>query len=153
MLTGILRIFIGCMFVFSGYFKAVDLESFESLIRMYDIVPDFLAVYPAIVIPYIELITGLLLIAGYKIRAVSFILFCFMGMFSIFISINIWRGNNFDCGCFELSRLGIGISEDLSIKLVIRDVIFMLIFYVFFMAKKNYFSLESLLEKLKLKNI
>ncbi|MFC1671253.1 MauE/DoxX family redox-associated membrane protein [Spirochaetota bacterium] len=152
-ITAAIRIVMGLLFVFSGFFKVIDPEAFSKIIIMYDIIPLVLVPYCAIVVPVLELLLGILLVAGYKVKASAFISMILMIMFSIFIAINIYRGASFDCGCFELNRLGLGFDETLSIKLVIRDIILLLLFLIVFRAKRNVFSLEGIIEKASLKDI
>ena len=141
----IVRIFLGMMFIFSGIFKAIDPYSFSKVIILYKIIPEIVVPYAAIVVPYVELMVGSLLIIGFRIRSVSFISILLMIVFTIAITVNVIRGESFDCGCFELSRFGI--NEDVSVKLIIRDIVILVVFYIIFSAEKHFFSLDNTLEK------
>ncbi len=149
--TLILRIFCGLLFVYSGFFKVLDLENFGRITAMYDILPLVFIPYTAIIVPVLELTLGLLFLSGYKIRSASLITMLLMLLFMVFISINIAWGKNFDCGCFELSYFGI--KEEIGVPLLIRDAVILVAVMVLFYAKKHLFSLESLIEKIRLKNI
>ncbi|MCU0821237.1 MAG: DoxX family membrane protein [Spirochaetes bacterium] len=150
-ITFFIRIFCGLLFFYSGFFKVLDLENFGKITMMYDILPPVFIPYTAIIVPVLELALGLLFLFGYKIRAASFITILLMLMFMVFIGINIARGKNFDCGCFELSYFGI--KEEIGIPLMLRDAVIVIFVTVLFYAKKHLFSLESLIEKIWLKNI
>ncbi|MCP4133484.1 MAG: DoxX family membrane protein [bacterium] len=139
-----LRILMGLLFIYSGFFKALDTGAFYNIIVMYKIIPVSWAAYPAIVLPFLEMILGLFLIAGYKTRASAFLSILLMGMFTVFIAINVARGETFDCGCFELSRMGIGINENVSITLVIRDLVMLIVLFVIFLPGRQFLSLDSL---------
>lgn len=147
----VIRILIGILFLYSGFFKAMAPDSFVKIIMQYNIVPEMMAPYLAIVLPYIELMLGLFLFVGFRIRTISFIGFFLMLAFTIGLSVNVVRGASFDCGCFELSRFGL--SEEVSIKLVIRDILFVLFFIILFRARKHYYSIDNIIEEDGLSNI
>lgn len=152
-LTVFVRVFLGGMLVFSGYFKALDFESFGKVIALYDILPVLSIAYMAIIIPVLEVLVGICLIVGLKIRAASLISMILMTVFAIAIGVNVVRGKNFECGCFELKRLGMGFNETISVWLVIRDIIFLAGFTLMFRTKRHLFSLENHLERMRLKNL
>lgn len=152
-ITTVIRIMTGFLLLFSGLFKAADIETFGRTIAQYKILPETVLVYPAMIIPFLELIIGSLLMIGYKIKAASFVSIVLMLMFTVFILINVIRGEKFNCGCFELGRLGIGINETIGMHLVVRDLVFIILYWIVFNAKKHCFSLENYIETKKLKEI
>ncbi|TAL30144.1 MAG: DoxX family membrane protein [Spirochaetes bacterium] len=145
LLTAFLRMLCGALFLYSGIFKVLDMEGFGRVVDMYAILPSALVPYAAIVIPSLELILGALLMAGFRIRAASFLSMCLMAVFSVAIIVNIARGSNFDCGCFELSRFGI--PERIGWLLVARDALLFTVFALMLQARRHLFSLDYLLEK------
>jgi len=149
----IIRIILGFLFIFSGIFKAVNPVDFGKVLIQYGLLPEILIPYFAILIPFLELILGTLLVLGFRIKSVSFFSIIIMSLFTIAILINLIRGESFDCGCFELNRLGIGLSEELSYKLVARDILFIILYLLVFRAKKHYFSIDDYIEKEELTNI
>lgn len=149
--TAILRMAAGALFIYSGIFKAADTESFGKIIIMYNIVPEILTPYFAIIISHLELVVGILLLAGYKIRSASFVTIMLLVVFTIAISVNLARGAKFDCGCFELGRFGI--SENISPVLIVRNITLLLILAVLFNARRNIVSLEAFIEKKRLSEL
>lgn len=144
-ITLIFRLFGGLLFIYSGFFKTLDLDNFGRIIMMYDIIPQIFIPYCAIIISFLEIILGILLLIGFRIRAASFVTILLMLLFIVLIGINVVRGKNFDCGCFELNYFGI--KEEIGIPLMIRDVIIIAIVAIVFYAKKHLFSLDSRIEK------
>jgi putative oxidoreductase len=132
----IFRILLGILFLYSGTMKSLDPIAFDKIIKMYEILHLELIPYAAIFLPFIEIITGLFLIIGYKIKASSIILSIMMILFGIFIGINVYRGNYFECGCLELKKIGIGIDEDISIKLIFRNIILSGFLFTIFYREK-----------------
>ncbi|MBN2403671.1 MAG: DoxX family membrane protein [Spirochaetes bacterium] len=150
-ITTVLRIIMGSLFIYSGFFKAIDLESFGRAILMYDISPEILVPYAAVVFPFVELIIGLFLLFGYRIKGSSFLSVLLMVFWIIIISISIYRGKTFDCGCFELERFGI--KEEIGFPLVFRDIVFLCFLLLVFYARKHNLSIDKLIEEKRLRNI
>jgi putative oxidoreductase len=104
-LTTVIRILLGAMLVFSGSLKIVDPEAFGRVIVRYDILPEILIAYAAILVPALEIVVGLFLLIGCKVRASAFIAMLLMIAFLVFISVNVARGRRIDCGCFNVGIL------------------------------------------------
>ncbi len=143
--TTILRIVMGLLFIYSGLFKAVNPDNFSKVIILYDVLPENLVPYAAIIFPYIELLTGLLLLTGYKIKASALIAMILMVFLITIISINIYRGKSFACGCFNLEELGI--KEDIGIPLILRDIVFLIFQLLIFCARQHFFSIDRKIEQ------
>jgi putative oxidoreductase len=152
-LTAAIRLAMGLLLVFSGALKLPDPGQFAQVIARYDIIPVDLAPYAAGFMPVLETILGLLLVVGYRVRAAALISMAMMLAFGVFIAINVARGRTFDCGCFEVSRLGIEFGETVSVWLVVRDLIFAAGFAIVARAQRHLFSLEYLVERTRLKNL
>lgn len=150
-LVALLRIAMGMLFIFSGIFKVIDLDAFGKVIIRYNILPEIIIPYVAIVLPFLELIVGLFLILGFRIKSASLISAALIALFTVVIAINVARGVSFDCGCFELSRFGI--NEDISFTLILRDIAFLILLLIIYNAKKHYYSLDSIIERHDLTNL
>jgi len=151
--TMVVRVVLGAMYLFSGVVKALDPEAFAAVIRLYNILPGALVAYAAIVIPYVEIVLGLCLAAGYKVKAASTTSAGLMIVFSIAIAYNLLRGETFECGCFELKRLGLGFEERISYYLVFRDLALMACFILLYRVKKHVLSVEDYLERKGLRKL
>jgi len=152
-ITCIIRIFLGGLFLLLGCAKLYDPESFSGVIARYDILPQIFIGYAAVTIPVMEVLIGLLLVFGYKVRAAAAVSILLMMLFIMFIGINIIRGRSFDCGCFDAKQFGLDINENISAWLILRDFIFLAGFALVFRAERHMFSLENYREKLRLKNL
>lgn len=97
----IVRIIVGVMFVVVGLAKVADPVLFAKEITNYNLMPDFSINIFAIVLPWVELISGLLLIAGVRIRANAVIIGAMLIMFIIAVASAWARGLNINCGCFS----------------------------------------------------
>ena len=94
------RTILGLVFIYSGIVKIIDTSGFSDSIYNYKLMPDLLINYLAIVLPWIELITGLLLIFGITIKESALIINSLLIVFIIAIVINLFRGLDINCGCF-----------------------------------------------------
>jgi putative oxidoreductase len=83
--------------------KITDPPSFAHMIYNYRILPGSLINISALILPWVELLAGLCLILGVWTRAARWIIGLMLVVFMIAISINLFRGNAIDCGCFDTS--------------------------------------------------
>ncbi|MDP4173359.1 MAG: MauE/DoxX family redox-associated membrane protein [Bacteroidota bacterium] len=105
----IARLIPGVIFIFAGMEKISDPTSFAKAIYDYKIFPELLINFFALAIPWIEVVSGLLLVFGIWVRENAFILNALLLVFIILILISILRGLNIECGCFGTasgSRVG-----------------------------------------------
>lgn len=95
-----LRIIFAALFIFSGGGKISSPGEFAESISNYRLLPIEFINFFAIIIPWIEIIAGLLLIFGFYIKENSFILTLLLSIFTVMVLIAVIRGLNIDCGCF-----------------------------------------------------
>ena len=135
----VLRWFIGGLFIYASFHKIVHPEIFAKIVYGYDLFPHFLINLIAILVPYVELIAGLCLLAGVFPRGASVIINGLLILFILFISFNLFRGHEFDCGCFSVNEQKM---HSPSSALLVRDVIYLAIaIYVFWFNGKRKFCL------------
>ena len=94
------RLVLGFVFVYAGAEKIAIPESFALSILNYKLFPLWLINFTAIILPWIELTTGMFLIFGITVKENSMIIFTLLITFNIAIIISLARGLNIDCGCF-----------------------------------------------------
>jgi len=116
----VLRLFLGGMFVYASLHKLSDPVAFSKIIYGYKILPAFTINLFAIVLPGIELIAGILLIAGFLCRGSAMVISISLSVFIIALAYNLARGLDFDCGCFSFAHTKHGAAADL----LMRDLVF-----------------------------
>lgn len=94
------RVVIGFIFLYAGMEKIADAEGFARAVNNYKLLPFPLINIFALVLPWIEVVSGLLLILGIKTKENAFILTLLLSVFVAVIVISLLRGLNIDCGCF-----------------------------------------------------
>ena len=130
----IARLILGIMFFYASYDKILHPTAFAKIVYNYQILPDYLISITAIVLPWLEFIIGVFLIAGFYIQGTAiitnFLLIIFMGA----IIFNLSRGFNINCGCFSTS-----LKSPISFLTILRDMFF--IFLSFYLTYSVFFIL------------
>lgn len=111
----LLRIALGCVFVFSAWLKLRDpWQLFAMAVDAYRLLPQWAVIVVARTLPWAELLLGLLLISGVWLRvsasAASLLLLGFLTM----MVRSYLKGMKIDCGCF-------GSGDPISLLTLARD--------------------------------
>ena len=100
------RIPLGSVFIYAAWSKIIDPESFAQMIDNYRLFPAWSHGPLAIVLPWLEIWAGLLVILGVWKREAAFILGVLLVSFILAVGYNLYRGLDFQCGCFGGSSGG-----------------------------------------------
>ena len=104
----IVRVILGLIFISAGVEKISDPEAFAISISNYRLLPVAALNFFAITLPWIELVTGVLILFGIAVKENSSIIFLMLLVFTIAIVISLFRGLSIDCGCFgKGSQIGL----------------------------------------------
>ena len=120
-LSTLLRVGIGGLFVFAGVNKLLDpLEFLEELAR-YQLWPEAY-VWKLVVwfLPTLEIVLGGSLLAGFWKREAAGLLLGLTALFTLAILLSWSRGLNISCGCFGPWKYG-----DSYLGWIVRDVLLM----------------------------
>jgi uncharacterized membrane protein YphA (DoxX/SURF4 family) len=123
-LTVRVQIALGIFFVAAALPKLVDPPSFAHMIYNYRLVPGAFVNLMALVMPWLELLTGLALILGIWKRTSAGLVGALLLVFIAAISLSLARGNAIDCGCFNVADANKTVDERLAdMRLVVlRDL-------------------------------
>jgi putative oxidoreductase len=112
------RLYVGLIFVTAAWHKLIEPGSFAIDIATYQILPLALVNPMAIVLPWVEIVAGLMLIVGFRTRAAAALIAGMMLMFTVAIAIALGKGLDMSCGCFASQ----GAAEDpISWRTITRD--------------------------------
>lgn len=100
------QIALGAVFVAAAIPKIADPPAFAHMIYNYRLMPGGLVNALALVMPWIELVVGILLVAGVWRREAALVAAALLLVFLGAIGWNLARGHAVDCGCFEVRSAG-----------------------------------------------
>jgi uncharacterized membrane protein YphA (DoxX/SURF4 family) len=104
-----LRIGFGLLLCYAAIDKIRHPLQFAGIVENYRVFNTELSLWAAAIVPYLEMITGLLLITGIWIDAASMINTLFMSLFFIMVTQAYLRGLDIHCGCFSTGEEGASI--------------------------------------------
>lgn len=96
----LLRVALGLVFVVASLDKIQNPENFATNIANYRVLPYRLINLAAIVLPWLEIITGSLLLMGLWVRATAMLTCSMLLLFSLAIIQALLRDLDISCGCF-----------------------------------------------------
>ncbi|MFH1146557.1 MAG: MauE/DoxX family redox-associated membrane protein, partial [Pseudomonadota bacterium] len=99
----ILRLFLGGVFVYASWDKLCHPAGFAEAVYRYRILPEILVNPVAILVPWLELLAGILLISGLFLRGALLVSTGLLATFLAALGFNLVRGMDVDCGCFSVS--------------------------------------------------
>ena len=128
-ITILIRVIMGFVFIYASYSKIVDPVSFSQNIHNYGVTPLFIENIIALTLPWIELFIGLGLILNIKFHASLDISIILMVTFILLISQAYLRGKSIDCGCFfnEISDQEAQQKRWEMLKRIFEDIIFLIL--------------------------
>ena len=109
------RLYIGGLFIYASMYKINYASEFAQTIASYRIVPWFAVNFMAVVLPWLELLCGILMVAGVRLKAAAAVIATLLAMFTLAIIVNLLRDSEISCGCFHT------IEDPISWWTVLRD--------------------------------
>jgi hypothetical protein len=96
----VLRIGIGCMFIWGSLPKIRQPYDFLSSVYGYELVGPRLGMFIAMTLPWLELFVGICLIGGIFVGGALLTSAGMAAMFTFVLSSALYRGLSISCGCF-----------------------------------------------------
>lgn len=112
------RLILAVSFIWASWHKIGDPYDFGLQVATYQILPLGLVNLQAIILPWVEIVTGLLLLAGLFTRASALVTIGMNAMFITAIAIALSNDLHLQCGCFASSEAG----EEMTVDLIYRDI-------------------------------
>ncbi|MGE4299306.1 MAG: MauE/DoxX family redox-associated membrane protein [Desulfovibrionaceae bacterium] len=113
------RVYLGGLFIYASVYKINYPAEFADSIASYELVPYWIVGVMAVVMPWLELISGVMLVAGIRPKAATLVIMGLMTMFTLSIVITLIRGVPIGCGCFH------SLEDPISLKTLVRDTIWL----------------------------
>ena len=141
LLIALLRVALGAVFIVASLDKIENPEAFATTIANYRFLPYKFINGMAIVLPWLEVITGTFLVLGVWVRANTMIVWGLLLAFSIAISQALARGLDISCGCFTTNP----VAERMSVWTLIWDLIWLCWGGLIWLFDRGHYSLFKLL--------
>jgi len=113
------RWILGSIFIYASLDKLFHPADFAQAVYSYQILPDIFINIFAIILPWIELTCGVLLIIGFFKKGSILIINLLLITFLVAMTINLFRGLETGCGCFDLGNT----SDRINISYLFRDLL------------------------------
>ena len=118
------RWILGLTFIYASFHKIAAPAEFAKIVYGYDLFPAVSINLIAIIIPFLELVTGLALVIGLYPRSAAIIINTLLMAYIIALTLNLIRGHEFDCGCFAAGQSG---HTDIPGLMLVRDGIYFIL--------------------------
>lgn len=114
-----LRLYLSGVFIYASLHKINFPAEFADNIAGYLIVPYWLVNPLAVFMPWLELVCGLFLLAGVRVRAASLLIAGMLIMFTLAVIVALVQDTPIGCGCFQ------SVGDAISWWTVLRDVVWL----------------------------
>lgn len=122
----LVRLYLGGLFIYASLNKIIYPAEFSDNIAAYLIVPFWLVNPLAIFLPWIELVSGVCLVTGIRVRASAAIITTLLGLFTAAVIMVLIKEIPIDCGCFQ------NVGDPITWRTVGRDFVWLAMgLYVF----------------------
>ncbi|MFH1279573.1 MAG: MauE/DoxX family redox-associated membrane protein [Candidatus Eisenbacteria bacterium] len=138
-----IRVYLGGVFVLASLHKIQEPYEFALSVATYQILPLPAVNLFAIFLPWLELITGGLLIAGVWTRANALLILGMLIMFTTSLGIALARGYQMSCGCFASQEA----AEQIGTGTLVRDILWVLLAAYVLLLDDGRFGLDRFLRR------
>jgi uncharacterized membrane protein YphA (DoxX/SURF4 family) len=118
----IARVVLGAIFIAAGSLKMGHFAQFAQEIAGFRLLPRGVIAPMAILMPFVEIVVGAMLVAGFYTRAAATIAAVLLFVFDAAIASAVMRGLQLSCGCFGPNDTSVTTWGEVA-----RDAIFVLL--------------------------
>jgi len=133
----LIRLGLGCLFLWSSLPKIRQSYDFLSDVYSYEIVGPKIGLLVAMVLPWLELLVGICLIGGIFVSGALLVCIGMAAIFTFALSSVLWRGLKISCGCFGDT------SDVISASTVIRAAVILLLSGLAYLLKLTDYFLDT----------
>lgn len=114
------RLYLGWLFVSASLHKIAHPDAFALDVATYQLLPLYTVNLFALVVPWLELLIGIFVAIGYRVRASTLLIVLLMVSFIVALAWALRLGLDMSCGCFASQAAS---SEDaISWRTMLRDL-------------------------------
>ncbi|MBU1002959.1 MAG: DoxX family membrane protein [Proteobacteria bacterium] len=110
------RLYLGGLFIYASVYKIQYPAEFAEVIAGYQMIPYWLVKTIAVLMPWVELVTGLLLVIGVRSKSAVLVIGGMLVMFTLALGYVLIADIPIGCGCFT------SLEDEVSWKTVVRDL-------------------------------
>jgi uncharacterized membrane protein YphA (DoxX/SURF4 family) len=136
------RLLIGGIFVWAGVEKILAPFAFSVAIYNYGFFPGQLIGLAAAILPWVEAIAGLCLLAGLNTKGAAIITSVLLLLFVGLIIISALLGLNIDCGCFG------GVERKVGLQTIAEDAALLIVSVAVLLFEKSPLSVHVLYRRI-----
>ncbi len=96
----LLRVYVGGIFIYASMYKINFPSEFAETIASYQLLPFWAVNLTALVMPWVELVSGVLMVLGIRTKSAAAVVGGMLVLFSVVILVTLLRGIPIGCGCF-----------------------------------------------------
>ena len=111
-----LRLILGGVFIYASIHKIAHPADFARSIANYHMTPYVLLHPMALFLPWLEMVCGLALVSGFRMRGAAWILAVMLVVFIVAIASAMAQGLDISCGCFDT-----GNGHKVGFSLIMQD--------------------------------
>lgn len=115
----LVRFYLGGLFIYASLNKINFPSEFSDNIAAYVLVPYWLVDPMAVFLPWIELVSGVCLMIGIRVRASAAIISALLSVFTAALVLVLIKKTPIDCGCFQ------NVGDPVSLLTLGRDLIWL----------------------------
>jgi uncharacterized membrane protein YphA (DoxX/SURF4 family) len=97
------RLYLGFVFIYACVHKIADPGVFALDVATYQLLPLQLVNLTALVLPWVELVAGVMIVVGFRTRAAAFLIAGMMVVFMVALGWALHQDLDMSCGCFASS--------------------------------------------------
>ncbi|MGE4421983.1 MAG: MauE/DoxX family redox-associated membrane protein [Pseudodesulfovibrio sp.] len=97
----VLRFLLAAIFIYASIDKILHPADFAAIVKDYKVLPDSLINLTAIILPWLELVLGVLLVLGRWQEGTLLLVNLLLVVFWATLVFNYFRGVDVGCGCFS----------------------------------------------------
>ena len=136
------RIVLGAVFLYASVSKILHPEQFAQALMNYRILPLVSVNLVAVILPWVELVVGVLLLVGLFTRASSVVAALLLALFLGAVGSALVRGLDISCGCFPSNGMG-----TINLLYLARDLVLLALALHVFSRDRQLFSLGRFLNR------
>ena len=135
------RLYLAGVFIMAAVPKILAPYNFALSVATYQILPLELVNVFALVVPWLELLAGVLLLVGFWTKPSALLVAGLMVLFTVGLGIALANGLDIKCGCFASSDA----AEEIGYGTLVRDIVWLLMALFVLLCDSGRIGVDGLL--------